>query len=172
MNTAHIESTRGSLVLVGRSGVLSVVLVVQLLGCGPIGPLSGGRLSGEIGPRGVVSWKFAAGEETAQLETRPADPHSVNIWFVALGPNLYVPTSMILGPKDPTERGWVGNVSGDPRVRIRLGDRVYERIAIRVEDAGEYDRARGALEAKYDLDPSERDSEREVWIFRLDPRTD
>ena len=81
---------------------------------------------------------------------------------------LYVPTSMILGPTDPTERGWVSHVSDDPQVRIRLDGRVFERRAIRVTDAAEFEAARAVLEEKYDL--GERDPERTVWIYRLDPR--
>jgi len=60
-----------------------------------------------------------------------------------------------------------GSEEADPARRPR-----HARLASRVEDAGEYDRARAALEAKYDLDPAERDPEREIWIFRLDPRAD
>lgn len=138
-------------------------------GCGPVGPFPGGALSGEPGDPTHSSWEFAADEETAQLETRPSDPHSVNIWFAALGSELYVPTSMILGPKDPTERDWVTHVAADPRVRIRLEGRVFDRTAVRVTDADELEAARGALEQKYELD--ERDPERTVWIFRLEPRT-
>jgi hypothetical protein len=78
---------------------------------------------------------------------------------------------MIRGPKTPSERDWVRNVTRDPRVRVRVGDSLYERTASRVEDAAEYDAARAALERKYGLDPAERDPEREVWIYRLDPRT-
>jgi hypothetical protein len=151
---------------------LSLVVSVLLMGCGPIGPLSGGRLSGEIGPPDVTDWSAHADDDTLHLETNPEDPHSVNTWFVAMGPKLYVPTSMILGPKDPTERTWVRNVEADPNVRLRIGGIVYDRVAIRirVQEGSEYERARGALETKYDLDPNERDSEREIWIFRMDPR--
>lgn len=149
---------------------LALALAALLLACGPIGPCAGGRLDGEVGPAVVSSWAFAEGIETAQLETRPASPHSVHTWFVALGDRLYVPTSMIRGPKSPTKRGWVGHVGDDPRVRIRLGDRIFERHMTRVADADEYDRARRALESKYGLDAERRDPEREVWIFRLDPR--
>ncbi len=141
-----------------------------MIACGPVGPFSGGRLSGEPGPEEVPSWAFAAAEERAQVETRPQDPHSVNTWFAALGADLYVPTSMIRGPESPEERGWVAHVVADPRVRIRLGGLVYERIATRVEEPGEYERARAALEQKYELDPEERDPARQVWIFRMDPR--
>jgi hypothetical protein len=109
--------------------------------------------------------------DTAQLETRPDAPHSVHTWFVVLGDRVYVPTSMIRGPLDPRERSWVVHVSKDPSVRIRLGDRIYERMARRVSDPVEYEQARAALEAKYALDPAARDPDREVWIFRLDERT-
>lgn len=141
------------------------------LACGPIGPIPGGRLSGEVGPSDTSDWSFADGEETAQLETRPDDPRSVNVWFAAVGSRLYVPTSMILGPKRPTERSWVGHVQQSPLVRIRLAGTVYERVARRVTDAAEFDDARAALEAKYEIEPDDRDPEREIWIYRLDPRT-
>ncbi len=146
------------------------VWLFSIAACGPIGPFSGGPLSGEVGPQQVSEWTFAENEETAQLETRPADPHSVNTWFVAIGDRLYVPTSMILGPKNPKERSWVTHVLADPAVRIRLAGTVYERTAQRVTETLEFAAARAALEAKYELDPAERDPEREIWIFRLDAR--
>ena len=150
--------------------LLSMLLLGALVACGgPVGPFAGGRLSGEIGDAAAGDWSFADDVENAQLETRPTDPYSVNTWFVGIGPALYVPTSMILGPKDPSDRGWVVHVADDPAVRIRLGERVFERTAVRVEGA-EYDRARSALEARYALDPAERDPERIIWIYRLDPR--
>jgi hypothetical protein len=77
---------------------------------------------------------------------------------------------MILGPKDPSERKWVAHVQDDPRVRIRIGNTVFDRRAVRVENANEYDAARSALEAKYDRDPAKRDPERAIWIFRMEPR--
>jgi len=150
--------------------VACACLVLFFVACGPIGPFPGGRLSGEVGPAAVSDWSFASEVETAQLETRPSDPHSVNCWFASVGDALYVPTSMILGPKDPTERDWVANVAADPRVRIRLGDRVFERTAVKVADEAEYERARGALEARYELSPEDRDPERTIWIYRLEAR--
>ncbi len=77
---------------------------------------------------------------------------------------------MILGPEDPTEREWVRNVDMHPEVRIRIDGTIYPLRAVRVEDEAEFERARSALEAKYELDPADRDPEREIWIFRLEPR--
>ena len=149
----------------------AVIGGLAVAGCGPIGPIPGGALSGESGAASVVDWSFADDVENAQIETRPSDPHSVNTWFAAVGERLYVPTSMILGPKTPSKRSWVAHVDEDPNVRIRLGDTVFDRRASRVEDGSpEYQAARLALEARYEIAIVDRDPERTIWIFRLDPR--
>jgi hypothetical protein len=153
----------------GRRCLISC-LAFALAGCGPLGPLSGGSLRGPVHTQPVVDWSFVATESTCQLETNPASPHSVNTWCIGIADRLYVPSSMIRGPKTPSERDWVKNIVANPRLRIRIGGELYERVAVRVTDVGEYDAARVALEAKYALDPAERDPEREIWIFRLDPR--
>ena len=146
-------------------------LALSLSGFGPLGPCAGGRLDGAPSAA-PADWALAAAVEQAHLETNPDEPHSVNAWCVGIGDRLYVPTSMIRGPKTPSEREWVRNVTRDPRVRVRIGDTLYERVAVRVEGAAEYEAARMALERKYGLDPARRDPEREVWIYRLDPRPD
>jgi len=149
----------------------AVLAVFVFVGCGPLGPIPGGALAGDIGPTKVDDWSFAADVENAQLETRPDDPHSVNTWFAPIGRNLYVPTSMIRGPKTPGERSWVMHVEQDDRVRIRLGDSVFERRARRVaEGSDEYAEARAALEVRYEIEPEDRDPERVIWIYRLDER--
>ena len=155
-----------------KRALVRAILCVALMACHPIGPCPGGRLTGEVGAPGSAIDARLRALDKAQLETRPEDPHSVHTWFVVIGERLYVPTSMIRGPRDPRERSWVGHVAADPAVRIRLGEVVYERFAHRVEDAEEYAAVRAALEEKYALDPAARDPEREVWIYRLDERVE
>jgi hypothetical protein len=152
-------------------GVLVVAVLAAGLGCGPIGPFSGGRLSGDPGSSDITDWSQWSAEETIQLETNPSDPHSVTTWFAAIGPAFYVPTSMILGPDKPSEREWVANVEKDPRVRIRVAGLVYERTAVKLGAGAEYDAALAALDEKYDESPSDRDPEREIWIYRMEPRS-
>ncbi len=149
---------------------LLFAVVFALTGCGPLGPMSGGRLAGPVHAQPVEDWSFIGEKEDCQVETNPAEPHSVNTWCVGVGESLYVPSSMIRGPKTPMEREWVKNVTADPNVRIRIGDEIYERVAVRVGEGAEYDGARAALEKKYEIEPAERDPEREIWIFRLDLR--
>jgi hypothetical protein len=118
----------------------------------------------------VTDWSFTAETHTAQLETNPDAPRSVNIWVAGHGDALYVATSMIAGTDEPGDRTWVKHVQGDPRVRIRIEDAIYERRAIRVSDPEELARAREMLIAKYDVEKSEDGREQRAWIFRLDPR--
>ena len=47
------------------------------LACGPLGPLPGGHLSGELEPSPPSNWAFADDQKTVQLETNPSDPYSV-----------------------------------------------------------------------------------------------
>jgi hypothetical protein len=155
--------------LQATAGVVWMALL--LVGFGPLGPCAGGTLSGTVESAPVGDWAFTSELEQIQLETKPGEPHSVNTWCVGIGDRLYVPTSMIRGPRSPSERDWVKNVTQDPRVRVRVGDAVYERVAVRVEDHVELETARAALERKYELDAEERDPEREIWIYRLDARS-
>ena len=139
-----------------------------LAACGPLGPFPSGELSGELESEPVSDWAFLDAHETVQLETRPDDPYSLNIWIVRHSGRAYISTSLILGEENPAERAWVQHVGADPRVRLRVGSTLYERRAVRVLDPGEAAAALDALLTKYEVDPGERSDG--AWIFRLDPR--
>jgi len=137
-------------------------------GCGPIGPIPGGALGGEVVEAPVSDWSFTNAVETVQLETRPDDPYSVNTWSLGEGDRLDLATSLIRGDADPTAREWVRNVLADDRVRLRVGGRIYPLRAVRVTDPQELEEAREGLLAKYHVD---RDAHAAAaWIFRLEPR--
>ncbi len=153
------------------TSIALLALPALLLSACPLGPLPGGRLRGEVQRGAVRDWSFVTDVEQCQLETNPADPHSVNTWCVGKGSDLYVPTSMIYGPLSPRERDWVRNVLADARVRVRVDGVVYERMATRVDDENEYAAVRSLLERKYELDPDALDPAREIWIYRMGPRS-
>lgn len=149
----------------------AIVAVVALAGAGcPLGPFSGGHLRGDVYTQRVSDWTFVEDAETCQLETNPDAPHSVNTWCTGWRGNLYIPTSMILGPPVPAEREWVRNVQSEPDVRVRVDGMVYELVAKQVSNDSEYAAVLVALEAKYELDHADRDPAREIWIFRLESR--
>ncbi len=140
---------------------LELVLVLLLAGCGPLVMFPGGKLSGTAKPA-PADWSFSDAVETVQLETRPADPYSVNVWGVGLGPRFYVAAA------DRDSR-WVGHVAQDPRVRLRVGDEVFDLRAERAEDPAELDAFVAALERKYDYEP-DPELRAHALIFRLGPR--
>jgi hypothetical protein len=146
------------------------VLALFILGAcgGPIGPFTGGELSGVAHDGILDSWGFAADEEVVQLETQPRDPHSVNIWLLVADGNLYLPTSLISGEEDPTQREWVQHVLTEPSVRLRVGDTIYNATAHRVRDEGTIATVKAAMLAKYQSTASQHSAN--AWIFRLTPR--
>ena len=112
----------------------------------------------------VEDWSFTDAFQEVAVETRPGDPWSVTTWCVAHAGRLYVPT------RDPEDKAWVGYALADPRVRVRIGERVYERSAVRVSDPEEFRAALAPLAAKYELDPVREGDTAHVWLFRMDPR--
>lgn len=144
--------------------VLAFVGLVSLaLACRPIGPIPGGRLSGEIVTDPVADWSFASEAETLQLETRPDDPYSVNVWFVAQGSSLWVAAGG--GEKSR----WVQNAGGDSRVRLRIDGKIYERMAVRVSEQTDLDAIVALYGTKYQYERDPEDEARAV-VFRMDAR--
>lgn len=113
---------------------IALLLVVALcLGCGPIGPFSGGRLSGED-EAWLADWSGVSDVTQIQLETNPDDPHSVNVWLVIVDREAYLATSLLIGTEVPEEREWVRNVTADSRVRLRIEGKLY---SVRLETVAE-----------------------------------
>ena len=142
--------------------VLALLLAVPTAGCGePFVLLPGGALEGATAPV-PDGWSFTDGVKTVQLETRPADPYSVNIWTVAVGEHLYLHA----GANRST---WVENIEADPNVRLRVDDAIYDLAAARVEGQDEFDRFSDAYERKYGRRPR-NENVAEVYLFRLGSR--
>ena len=98
--------------------------------------------------------------EVVQLETKPEDPHSVNIWTAGIGPDLYV-----VGSSRGTK--WTANIDANPTVRVRIGQDIYRLRAVAVTDQAERDRVAAAYVAKYEQDP-EDNYVMTGKVFRLD----
>lgn len=142
--------------------VLALALAASAAACaGPCLLLPGGTLEGPVVEE-PESWAFTDEVGTVQLETRPADPYSVNIWVVALGPHLYVHAGA-------SRSTWVEHLEADPRARIRVEGALYELRAERVATQEEFDRFADAYERKYDRRPRNEDV-REAYLFRLAAR--
>ncbi len=138
-----------------------LVSALLLLACGPLVSIPGGQLSGTLRPL-PMEWAFSDSIKTVQLETRPSDPYSVNVWGVAIGTTFYVASG-------DSESRWARHIAEDPRVRLRIGKNLYELRAVGTDDPAELDAFLAAAKRKYDFEP-EPDERAKAALFRLEAR--
>ena len=142
--------------------LLAGALWVSIVGCrGPFVLLPGGALEGTT-VAAPSNWSLLDDVDTIQLETRPSDPYSVNIWVVGIGDTLYVHA----GANRAT---WIESMEEDPNVRLRASDSIYELAASRVTNQEEFDRFSEVYEQKYG-NPPRNGSVVEAYLFRLNAR--
>lgn len=133
-----------------------------LFGCGPILLLPGGQLSGPVEAL-PADWSFSDEVSTVQVETRPSDPYSINIWAVGLGSHLYIHAGA-------NRSRWVENLMADPLVRVRIAGKIYPLTAVRVEDPAEFASFADAYKKKYGTRPR-NENVAEIYLYRLGART-
>jgi hypothetical protein len=163
---------------IARLGLGALLL---LAGCGPWGPqglfAGGPYLGADVRPF-PADWSFSDAHMLAGIETRGESfRHSVTILCVAAEGHLYV-----MARHAPRKR-WVRNAVRDPRVRIAVGDELYEGRAVRLDGDPDDPESRAVVRAflrKYvGIDapgarglpgpPGPGEDRAEVWTFRIDP---
>jgi len=105
---------------------------------------AGRRAVGRAG-RSTADWSALESIDTIQVEFRPSDPYSHNIWAVGLGADLYIATSA-----DGTR--WTPFIEQDPGVRARVGRSLYDLKAVKLTDAEERAEVAAAYQKKYEID--------------------
>ncbi|MBW2420406.1 MAG: hypothetical protein JRH19_17830 [Deltaproteobacteria bacterium] len=142
--------------------LLLLVTSLFALACdGPLLLMAGGQLEGPV-KTAPADWSFAGDRGLCELETRPAEPYSVNIAYTVLNGVVYINAG-------DTETQWVENMAEDSNVRLRIDGNIYELRAERVTDRDEIARFGKAWtdQAFFHRDPTGLDP---VWIYRLAAR--
>jgi hypothetical protein len=144
--------------------LLAALLLAGCVGCtDPLTLLPGSALEGAVAPA-PADWSFTDAVDTVQLETRPSDPYSVNIWMIGIESAAFVHAGA-------SRAEWVEHIEADPRVRLRVSGSIYELAASRVTAQEEFDRFSDAYERKYGRRPR-NENVAEAYLFRLAPRSD
>ena len=111
-------------------------------------------LTGEVVHEAVTNWDWvdqfsdAFSENATELETRTwyGIPHSVTVLLVPRGDKLYLQSSaqtFRLNKEFPYAKAWWRNVERDPRVRLKIGGKIYEMTVVLIQDRAEVARLRG-----------------------------
>ena len=153
---------------------LLVIVGITILGArwiyGPLGPFPGPELAGSVVEEPVEDWSPVDAIKVIQIETRPEDPYSVSTWLTRIDDGIYVFAA-------DDESPWVRNISEDPRVRIRIESRIYERRAVRVANPETKRAFLTGMKSKYEGDTGfDPEFWQHAWdtgefvLFRMQPR--
>ena len=119
-------------------------------GCAPFLVFPGGQLRGTLVSSEVRDWGFTDESEFVEIETRPDRPYSVQVYGVGSGNAFYIASQGWRGALGSTDRAqWIGHLAEDPRIRLRVGDALYQLEGIRVDDDSEVERVRQLFLEKY-----------------------
>ena len=124
-----------------------VLVVLRITGLNPNDRIPGLWLTGDLVTTPVTDWSFTDKVPTIKLQTQSRFllPHSVTINCLAYKGQLYVSSVYPAG----TPRSWNENVMRDPHVRIKIGDKLYDRTLVLVTDPAERDAVLQVRATKY-----------------------
>ena len=142
--------------------LLQVLLLTPIIvvGCGPV---PGGALQGELTAT-PSDWSNVLDGERAicEIESRPSDPHSIQLDCFLYEGSLYVQSHRwAFAPWWPTT-SWAAVWRAYPEVRVRVGEEIFEVLAVLVTDPA----LRDPILASRGYDPVPPG----IALFRFDPR--
>jgi hypothetical protein len=160
-----MKSLRIGLLVIGLL-LLGTLLTLRMTGFPPGHPSAGdyvnaGRsarpglwLAGDVVSEAVTNWDWvnqygdAFAEDATELETRTwyGIPHSVTVLLVPRGNKLYLQSSaqtFRLNREFPYGKAWWRNVERDPRVRLKIGGKIYEMTVVLIQDRAVVAQLRG-----------------------------
>jgi hypothetical protein len=131
--------------------VVLLLVVLSITGLAPRQRTPGLWLKGALVSTPVADWSFTDQVSTVEVETRTwyGLPHSVTTYCVCYYGQLYLDSFYPPGVEYPHGRSWNENVARDPHVRIKIGDKLYDRALIHVTDPAEKAALRELKAKKY-----------------------
>ncbi|MGH9678781.1 MAG: hypothetical protein ACRD4Y_02395 [Candidatus Acidiferrales bacterium] len=115
---------------------LAVALfILRITGLNPHGRIPGLWLTGQLVATPVTDWSFLDKVPNIKIQTEPwyLLPHSVTIDCLDYKGQFYVSSVYPAG----TWKGWNENAMRDPHVRIKIGNKLYDRKLVLVTDPAE-----------------------------------
>jgi hypothetical protein len=126
-----------------------LLVVLRITGLNPHDRVPGLWLTGDVVTTPVTDWSFIDQVPNIKLQTQSRFllPHSVTINCLSYKGEFYVSSTH---PASGA-RSWDANVMRDPYVRIKIGDKLYDRTLVLVTDPAEKEAVVQVREKKYQL---------------------
>ena len=151
------------------TSTISVVItsVLFLTACVPSDRTPGLWLNGNVIEFFPNEWKFTDShrEIFVQVHTPYFLPHSVTIWCAQAQGDLYI------AARDPDTKRWVGWLSSDNEIRLKIGEDVYDVVALEINDENSLELAAAAYRDKYDLGEMNHGKNSTLKYWRISPRS-
>jgi hypothetical protein len=165
-------------IVLGLLAALAALIVVTLIGArfadGPVAIIAGGPFtSGELVTGPEPDWSFA--HDIREVEFQLVDPpRSRTTWILEHEGRIYLPCGYMTTTWGKIWKQWPIEALGDGRAILRVGDKLYERSLVRIEDGPLLAPLTAELSKKYvggaSIGP-EAVTSGYLWLFELAPRS-
>ncbi len=146
---------------------IAIILVMVSVGCiDPKESRPGLRLGGEVEKRIPSEWNFTNEYKEIAIEVKTPYllPHSVTISCAVADGRLYV------AARNPGSKRWPGWVDRDPKVRLGIGEGVYEMRLVPLDDLNQVESVRRAYARKYDRPSARPEEGPPIRYWLVEPR--
>ncbi len=149
--------------------LLVALIVLRVVGLDPKDRRAGLWLTGEVVTTPVTDWSFTDKYPNIYVQTQTwyIVPHSVTTGCTAKDGTLYLTSIYRPGQQFPRDKAWNRNIVRDPRVRLKIGDKLYDQTLAQVMDEIEKDAVLEAKAKKYPQQPAVEKSR--VFLFKVLP---
>ena len=115
---------------------LFTILSLLIVGYEPQDQSPGLWLTGELATEPVADWSFTEqhGEIFVQTRSPWFIPHSVTTYCATYNDSFYLFSAYYGGGDFPDLRRWNKNVVRDPRVRLKIGDQLFDQTLSYIND--------------------------------------
>jgi hypothetical protein len=141
---------------------------------GPIAIVAGGPFrSGELVSGPEPDWSFV--ENVQEVEFQLLDPaRSRTTWILHHDGKAYIPSGYMTTWWGRLWKRWPHEAEKDPRILLRIGDKLYERKLVRIQEGPAVAPLLAQLSSKYAPGreiPMEAVTSGYLWLYELAPRS-
>ncbi len=165
-------------IVLGLLGSLVLLIAIALIGArfadGPVAIIAGGPFtSGDLVTGPEPDWSFA--RDIREVEFQLVEPpRSRTTWILEHDGRIYIPCGYMTTTWGKIWKQWPIEALKDGRAILRIGDKLYERGLVRIEEGPLLAPLTAELSRKYargaDIGP-EAVTSGYLWLFELAPRS-